>query len=85
MQEKKKIVPDFRHGENVHCDGEISPHLNYISLPIAIYCKKEKPRQINDKGFFRSNFLSSVICNYFQEPTKIITCICLGRPWRCKH
>ena len=24
---KQKVVPDFRHGENVHSDTEISPHL----------------------------------------------------------
>ena len=31
----RKVVPDFRHGENVHCDREIFfPHLNHdISLP----------------------------------------------------
>ena len=35
MQKKKK-VPDFRHGENIHSDREIFPHLNYdISLSIT--------------------------------------------------
>ena len=24
----KKVVPDFRHGENIHCDKEIFPTLN---------------------------------------------------------
>ena len=34
----KKVVPDFRHGENIHCDREIfpPPQLNYdISLPMT--------------------------------------------------
>ena len=28
MQYKEKVVPDFRRGENIHCDREIPP-LNF--------------------------------------------------------
>ena len=35
--DKKKVVPDFRHGENIHCDRELLPSLNYdISLLITL-------------------------------------------------
>ena len=45
----KKIVPDFRHGENIHCDSEIPPHhLNYdISLPI-IFLKIDRRNIIHN-------------------------------------
>ena len=25
VERKKKVVPDFRHEENIHCDREIYP------------------------------------------------------------
>ena len=49
----KKVFPDFRNGENIHCDREIvppPPKLNYdIFLPITFF--KNRDMKYNIKRY----------------------------------